>query len=340
MATLIKIMKIKALKGVGKFGLPHIVMPEGTDPRIIKGAYQAIEEGLCSITLLGKKDEVEAAISAAKLDVESFSIINSESTEKLDKYSDALFEHRKSKFAGLAAAKEQAMMPLNFAALMVRLGDADGTIGGAQYTTAETVRAAFQIIGRADGVGAVSSFFLMGLNKKMHGRDDTIIFADCALIVNPTSEQLGEIAIASAQSFEAIIGGTPKVAMLSFSTKGSAKHPDVRKIQLAMDMIAKNAPDLAVDGEMQFDAAFVEAVGKQKAPDSKIAGQANIFIFPNLDAGNIGYKIAQRIGGASATGPILQGLAKPANDLSRGCDSEDVYNMILTTVNQVFASKN
>jgi phosphate acetyltransferase len=226
--------------------------------------------------------------------------------------------------------------PLGFAAMMVRQGDADGTIGGAVATTGETVRTALQIVGMAPDSKIVSSFFLMLLAAPYHW---PVVFADCGLVIEPNAAELAEIAIASSTSFTALTGQTPRAAMLSFSTKGSAKAPSIDRTTEALEMVRAKAPSLAIDGELQFDAAFVPDVAARKAPGSPIEGAANVFIFPNLDAGNIGYKIAQRLGGATALGPILQGLAKPANDLSRGCSADDVYQMIAVTGAQAAAQQ-
>lgn len=228
---------------------------------------------------------------------------------------------------------------LGFAAMMVRNGDADGTIGGAVDTTADTVRAALQIIGRAPGVAVVSSCFLMILREPF---DRPVAFADCGLIMQPTSEELASIAMATVDTFSALTGQAPRVAMLSFSTMGSvnpAAHESIERIRMAADLVRADRADLAIDGEIQFDAAIVPEIAAKKAPSFQLAGDANIFVFPSLSAGNIGYKIAQRIGGAVALGPILQGLSHPANDLSRGCSSEDVYHMIAITCGQCNGSR-
>ena len=223
---------------------------------------------------------------------------------------------------------------LTYAAMMVRLRDADGTIGGAVHTSGDTIRTALQLIGRADGARTVSSFFLMLLEREHHGTARILMFADCALIVQPTIEELAQIALSSARSYKALVGNSPRVAMLSFSTAGSAVHKRATHIQAATALVRTLKPDLIIDGELQFDAATVPTVSASKAPDSVLAGEANILVFPSLEAANIGYKIAQRIGGADAIGPIIQGLARPANDLSRGCSAEDVYRLMAVTAVQ------
>ena len=252
-------------------------------------------------------------------------------------FAETYYNLRKHKGISEEEAARAAQDPLIFAAMMVREGHADGTVGGAVHTSAATVRAALQVIGKAKDAPLVSSFFLMALPEGHPSGRDGMIFSDSGLVIDPTSEELSAIAVASATSCQQLLGEEPKVAMLSFSTMGSAQHENVRKVSDAVQLLKTNHPDLKADGEMQFDAAFVPSVGASKAPGSEVAGNANVMIFPNLDAGNIGYKIAQRVGGCAAIGPVLQGLAKPANDLSRGCTAEDITNMIAVTVLQARA---
>jgi phosphate acetyltransferase len=260
-----------------------------------------------------------------------FSIEDQLVSAKVENYAAAYFDQRRHKGADEAAAIRAISDPLGFAAMMVRQGDADGTIGGAVATTADTVRAALQIIGKAPDSRIVSSFFLMMLCEPHHAKKGAFVFADCGLVVDPDAAELADIAVASARSFQALIGSVPKVAMLSFSTSGSAAHERVSKVVKATELARAANPSLLIEGELQFDAAFDETVSAAKAPGSTIKGAANVLVFPSLEAANIGYKIAQRIGGAKAIGPILQGLAKPANDLSRGCSADDVYHMIAVT---------
>lgn len=310
----------------------HIVLAEGEDPRIAEGAVRAVRAGIATVTLVGRRPVVEeklAAMGAAAGEVRIEDPASSPLTERL---ANAYHDLRRSKGVDAEAAAEAVRSPLVFAAMMVREGEADGTVGGAVATTADTVRAALQTIGRAPGVGLVSSFFMMMLCAPHHQKKGAYVFADCGLVVDPDAAGLADIAVMSARSYEALAGKPPKVAMLSFSTAGSAAHDRVSKVVEATRLARTAAPDLVIDGELQFDSAFVEAVSAAKAPDSVLHGEANVFVFPNLDAANIGYKIAQRIGGATAIGPILQGLAKPANDLSRGCDADDVFHMIAVTV--------
>lgn len=312
-----------------------IVLPEGDDERILAGAQAARKAGIASPILLGKRDKVAAAAKTAGIDISDIEIIDPATVSKRDAYADLLLEVRKGKVDDKAAALKLLEDPLVFGAIMVRAGDADGTLAGATRTTGDTVRAALQMIGKAPSTKTVSSFFLMVLPNGRNGISETVVFSDCGLVVDPDASQLAEIAAKSAASFSALTGEEAQVGLLSFSTKGSARHDSVTKVADAAALLKAQHPALKSDGELQFDAAFVPSVGVSKAPGSETAGAVNVFIFPNLDAGNIGYKIAQRIGGAQALGPILQGLAKPANDLSRGCNAQDVFNMIAVTVNQV-----
>jgi len=312
-----------------------IVLPEGTDVRIIKGALAAQTAGIAEPILLGNADAIDASAKTADLEVTGLQRIDPATSVKRGAYGDLLLDIRKGRVSDRDAAMKLLDDPLVFGALMVRAGDADGSLAGATHTTADTVRTALQMIGKAASVSTVSSFFLMVLPNGRQGDRETVAFSDCGMIVNPDAAQLAEIAASSAASFSALTGQEPLVGLLSFSTKGSAAHGDVAKVAEAAALLKQRHPELKSDGELQFDAAFVPSVGASKAPGSETAGKVNVFVFPDLDAGNIGYKIAQRIGGATALGPILQGLAKPANDLSRGCSAEDVFNMIAVTVNQV-----
>lgn len=316
----------------------HIVMSEGHDPRIVAGAIAALQAGVARITLVGAQSAVAEQLAAAGASGHPDLTIQDPATSDLTaEFSDAYFELRKHKGVTQEMAETQAHDPLIFAAMMVRLGYADGTVGGAIATTGDTVRAALQVIGKAKSAPLVSSFFLMVLPENHTSGRDAMIFGDCGLVIDPSSEELAAIAVASAASCQQLLGVEPQVALLSFSTMGSARHACVTKVSDAAALLKSNHPDLKADGELQFDAAFVPEVAATKAKGSTVAGHANVMIFPNLDAGNIGYKIAQRIGGAEAIGPVLQGLAKPANDLSRGCVAEDVTNMIAVTALQAQA---
>ncbi|MEM7295056.1 MAG: phosphate acetyltransferase [Pseudomonadota bacterium] len=301
----------------------HIVLSEGDDPRVIDAAQQAVTTGLARVSVVGAK-EVVGGVEA----------IDPETSRLTPELTELLVELRGHKGMTLEKASVAVRERLIFAALMVRAGHADGTVGGAVHTTTDTVRAALQIIGKAEGAALVSSFFLMVPPKDHASGKDAVLFSDCGLVIDPEPEELAEIAAQSAGSWEALTGRAAKVALLSFSTKGSARHARVNKVTRALAHLQQSHPELAADGELQFDAAFVPSVGETKAPSSEVAGRANVMIFPNLDAGNIGYKIAQRIGGCEAIGPVLQGLAMPANDLSRGCVAEDIVNMIAVTALQ------
>ena len=316
----------------------HIVLSEGHDPRIVAGALEAARGGIARITLVGNRAEIEAQlVQAGAADKNAIAIEDPQTSALTEEVAQSFFELRKHKGIREDFAAEQARDPLIFAAMLVRNGHADGTVGGATHTTSDVVRAALQVIGKAADAPLVSSFFLMALpNNHFSGRR-VLTFGDCGLVIDPDAEELAAIAVASANSHRQLTGEAPKVALLSFSTMGSAKHATVTKVTDAAQILRDRHADLPSDGELQFDAAFVPSVAASKAPESPVAGQANVMIFPNLDAGNIGYKIAQRIGGADAIGPILQGLDKPANDLSRGCNADDVTNMIAVTVLQAAA---
>ncbi len=315
----------------------RIVLAEGEDPRIVEGAVRALRGRIARITLIGRPGRIQALLGDHGADPGEFAIIDPAETPLAEPFAVEYHALRRHKGVDAPAAREAVREPLAFAALMVRLGHADGTVAGAVATTAETVRAALQIIGIVPGGTMVSSFFLMLLDAPHHPRQGALVFADCALVVEPDAGELAAIALASARSFADLTGLVPKVAMLSFSTHGSARHDRVGKVTEATGLARQACPDLLIDGDLQFDAAFVPEISAAKAPGSPIAGDANVFVFPSLEAANIGYKIAHRIGGAKAIGPILQGLAHPANDLSRGCSAEDVYHLIAVTGTQAAA---
>lgn len=313
----------------------HIVLSEGHDPRVVAGALAALDAGMGPITLVGPTAEINLQLARANATgSKALTIQDPETSDLTATYAALYLDLRKHKGISADIAEQQARDPLVFAALMVRNGDADGTVGGAVSTTSDTVRAALTMIGKAPNAALVSSFFLMALPENHPSGRSAMVFGDCGLVIDPDAAELAAIAAQSATSCTQLLGEAPKVALLSFSTKGSARHAHVSKVSDALAILHADHPDLAADGELQFDAAFVPDVGASKAPGSPTAGHANVLIFPNLDAGNIGYKIAQRIGGCDAIGPVLQGLNKPANDLSRGCTAADVTNMIAMTTLQ------
>lgn len=311
----------------------HIVLPEGEEERIINAAKAITERKIAKITLIGRKDVILS--KAGSLD--GIEIIDPHTSEKTAQYIDLLVELRKAKGMTREQAEKLVMGDnLYYGCLMVKAGDADGMVGGSVRSTGDVLRPALQIIKTKPGVSTVSSCFIMSMPETApgykYGENGVLVFGDCAVNILPTAAQLADIAIASAESAVSIAGiKEPKVALLSFSTKGSAKHENVDKVTEALSYVKEKAPDLCCDGELQADAALVASVGKLKAPGSNVAGAANVLIFPDLQAGNIGYKLVQRFAGAEAIGPVCQGFAKPVNDLSRGCTSEDVVGVVAVT---------
>ena len=314
------------MKDAAKKEKKTIVLPEGEDPRTIAAAKKIVEEGLANLVILGDPNDI---------DVPGVEVIDPKNAEKHEEYAQKFAELRAKKGVTLEQARAQMDDNTYFGTMMVKMGDADGLVSGACHSTANTLRPALQILKTAPGTKLVSAFFVMCTQTPQYGTDGTVIFADCALNIAPTADELAEIAIASANSWKTFMGQTePHVAMLSYSTMGSAGGDVAKKVQEATAFAKERAPHLHVDGDLQLDAAIVPTVAQLKAPGSAVAGKANVLVFPDLEAANIGYKLVQRFGQAQAYGPILQGIAKPVNDLSRGCSSDDIVGVVAITAVQ------
>ena len=321
-----------AIKAKAKAQKKTIVLAEGTEPRTVEAAGIIAAEGIAGVVLLGDVEEIKKVAAGKSLD--GVTLIDPVKADNFEEYVQEFYEMRKAKGMTQEKARETMANTLYYATMMIKKGAADGMVAGAINSTGNTIRPALQIITTAPGIKIVSSCFLMEVQDKAYGDDGVLVFGDCAICINPSAEELAAIAVASAATGKALAGIDPRVAMLSFSTKGSAKHELVDKVAQATKIVHEIAPELAADGELQADAALVESVGQLKSPGSKVAGKANVLIFPDIQAGNIGYKLVQRLGNAEAIGPICQGLAKPVNDLSRGCSVSDIVSVVAITAVQ------
>lgn len=325
---------IDKIKEKARKDVKTIVLPEATDIRVLKAAEMINKEKFAKVVLIGDKEEVNKLLKENNINLGDTEIINPEKSEKKESYANTLYELRKAKGMTEEQAKELILNPVYFGMMMVKLEEADGLVSGAAHSTADTLRPALQIIKTAPGTKLVSTFVAIDVPNCEFGENGLFFFGDCGLNQNPNSEELAQIALSTAKSFENLVGEKAKVAMLSYSTMGSAKADEVTKVQEATRIAKESVPELMLDGEMQLDAAIVPEIATSKAPNSKVAGQANVLIFPELEAGNIGYKLVERLGKAEAYGPICQGIAKPVNDLSRGCKAEDIVGAVAITAVQ------
>ncbi|HBW12457.1 phosphate acetyltransferase [Proteiniclasticum sp.] len=325
---------VSQMKELAKSDLKKIVLPEGNEERNLKAAEILHNEKIADVILVGSRNEIEENAKKFGVNIEGITIEDPQTSERTKAYANELYELRKKKGVTQTMAENIILDPMYYATMMVKNDDAHGMVSGAVHTTGDLLRPGLQIIKTAPGISVVSSFFIMILKDKTFGEDGQMLFADCAVNPNPNADELAAIAIATAESAKKLMKFEPKVAMLSFSSYGSAKHELVSKVQEATKKAQELRPDLSIDGELQLDAAIVESVGKKKAAASPVAGKANVLVFPDLQAGNIGYKLVERIAGADAIGPICQGFAKPINDLSRGCSVEDIVNVVAITAVQ------
>ena len=325
---------IETLKEKAKKDIKTIVLPEATDIRVLEATDKIGKEGFAKIILVGNKDEIVKKAEENNLDISKAQIVEPETSEKYSEYVSTFYELRKSKGMTEEEAKQKILDPVYFGMMMVKCDDAQGLVSGAIHSTADTLRPALQILKTAPGTKLVSAFFLMVVPDCEYGENGVFVFADSGLNENPDSDKLSEIAISSAKSFEQLVGKEAKLGMLSYSTYGSAKSELTEKVIEATRLLKEKAPEIKADGELQLDAAIVPEVGNRKAPGSEVAGKCNTLIFPDLNSGNIGYKLVQRLGKAEAYGPLCQGIAKPVNDLSRGCSSDDIVGVVAITAVQ------
>ena len=325
---------IEEMKEKARANIKTIVLPEANDKRVLEAASRTAKEGFAKVILVGSKEEANKVATESGIDISRLEVIEPEKSEKYEEYANNFYELRKAKGMTEEQAKELMKDSTHFAMMMVKSGEVDGLVSGAAHSTADTLRPALQILKTAPNTKLVSAFFVMCVPDCEYGEDGVFVFSDCGLNQNPNSEELSEIAISSSKSFKQLVGKEPKVAMLSYSTYGSAKSELVDKVNEATRLVKEKAPDLAVDGELQLDAAIVPEVAASKAKGSNVAGQANTLIFPDLNAGNIGYKLVQRLAKAETYGPLCQGIAKPVNDLSRGCSADDIVGVIAITAVQ------
>lgn len=325
---------IDTIKDRAKKNKKTIVLPETEDIRVLQAAEKIMKEDFANVILIGNEEETKKLAEQNQINITGVTIVDPAKSAKYEDYANAFYELRKSKGITPNQAKEMMLNYVYFGMMMVKCGDADGLVSGAAHSTADTLRPALQILKTAEGTKLVSAFFLMIVPNCEYGENGTFIFSDAGLNANPTSDELSEIAISSAKSFEQLVNKEAKVAMLSYSTYGSAKSELVDKVVEATKLLKEKAPNIKADGEMQLDAAIVKEIGEKKAPGSAVAGEANVLIFPDLNAGNIGYKLVQRLAKAEAYGPLCQGIAKPVNDLSRGCSSDDIVGVVAITAVQ------
>ena len=330
---------LDSIKEKAKADLKHILLPEGSEERTVQAARIITDEKIAKVTLLGDEEEIKKVAEKFNVCLCGIDIINPLTDPDFEHYANGFYELRKAKGMTPEKARETIKNTLFYACMMIKEGKADGMVSGAINTTGNTLRPGLQIIKMAKGINTISSCFIMEIPNKEYGDNGLMLFGDCAININPNPDELASIAIATANTAKTLLGMDPKVAMLSFSTKGSAKHENVDKVTAALAKVKELAPDLDVDGELQADAAMVPKVAALKAPGSKVAGHANVLIFPDLQAGNIGYKLVQRLAGAEAVGPVSQGFAKPINDLSRGCSIADIVSVVAITAVQAQAIK-